>query len=252
MRTKVSILEKKIEVLLEQKQSISSQRYACRERFEKALTRGFSRSFRGTVSEDIRIECTQTGIYFKKMNEEGTYEKELFSIYLRENYFSREGREQMYRGCELSYYTTSTNSDFELERLENLGRVANLLRNFKDEVVNKANELAVIYEAELKMENSFERESELEKQIKVFRDEIRTIEREEKKQALLSEEGITFERGRAVRMKFNYQPTVSKIKLIDISKSGKKATAVFTFAHGGHCSREENVDVERIVGQVVL
>jgi len=252
MRTKVSILEKKIEVLLEQKQKVSSERYACKVRFEKALTRCFEKYFRGIVSEDVKLECTQSGIYFKKMNEEGTYEKELFTVYLKEDYFTREGREQMYKGCEISYYTTSTNSDFELERLTNLGRVAQLLRNFKDEIVNKANELGKIYEAELKMENSFERESELEKQIKVFRDEIRTIEREEKKQALLSEEGLTFEKGAYVRMKFNFEPRISKLKLIDISKSGKKATAVFTFAHGDHTSREENVDVERIVGQVVL
>ena len=252
MRTKVSILEKKIEVLLEQKQKISSERYACKVRFEKALTRCFEKYFRGVITEDVKLECTQTGIYFKKMNEEGTYEKELFSIYLRENYFSREGREQMYRGCELSYYTTSTNSDFELERLENLGRVANLLRNFKDEVVNKANELAVIYEAEVSIEKCFERESELERQIKIFRDEISTIKKEEKKQSLFSEEGLTFEKGAYVRMKFNFEPRISKLKLTDISKSGKKATAVFTFAHGDHTSREENVDVEKIVEQVVL
>jgi hypothetical protein len=251
MRTKVSILEKKIEVLLEQKQKISSERYACRVRFEKALTRCFEKYFREIVLEDVKVECTQTGIYFKKMNEEGTYEKELFSIYLRENYFSREGREQMYRGCELSYYTTSTNSDFELERLENLGRVANLLRNFKDEIVNKANELAVIYEAEVSMEKFFERESEVEKQIKAFRDEISTLKKEESKKALFSEEGLSFEKEAYIRLKFNYTARVNKLKLIDVSKSGKKATAVFTFAQGGHTSREENVDVEKIVEQVI-
>jgi hypothetical protein len=251
MRTKVSILEKKIEVLLEQKQKISSERYACKVRFEKALTRCFEKYFRGIVSEDVKVECTQTGIYFKKMNEEGTYEKELFSIYLRETYFSREGREQMYRGCELSYYTTSTNSDFELERLENLGRVANLLRNFKDEVVNKANELAVIYEAELKMENSFERESELEKQIKVLRDEIRTIKKEEKKQALLSEEGLAFEKPINVQLKANYSPRISNLKLTEIAKSGKTATAIFTFSNSEHSSREERVSIEKVVSQVI-
>jgi hypothetical protein len=251
MTTKVSILERKIEVLQEQKQKIASERYACKVRFEKALTRCFEKYFRGVITEDVKLECTQTGIYFKKMNEEGTYQKELFSIYLRETYFSREGREQMYRGCELSYYTTSTNSDFELERLENLGRVANLLRNFKDEIVNKANELGRIYEAELTMEKCFERESEVEKQIKAFREEISTLKKEEKKVALFSEEGLSFEKEAYIRLKFNYTARVSKLKLIDVSKSGKKATAVFTYAHGDHTSREENVDVEKIIVQVI-
>jgi hypothetical protein len=251
MRTKVSILEKKIEVLLEQKQKISSERYACRVRFEKALTRCFEKYFREVVSEDVKVECIQAGIYFKKMNEEGTYEKELFCIYLSENYFSREGREQMYRGCELSYYTTSTNSDFELERLENLGRVASLLRNFHEEIVNKANELGRIYEAEVSMEKFFERESEVEKQIKAFRDEISTLKKEESKKALFSEEGLSFENEAYIRLKFNYTARVNKLKLIDVSKSGKKATAVFTFAQGGHTSRVENVNVAKIIEQVI-
>jgi hypothetical protein len=38
--------------------------------------------------------------------------------------------------------------------------------------------------------------------------------------------------------------------LVDFSKSGKKATAVFMFAHGGSISREENCSVESIVEQV--
>jgi hypothetical protein len=251
MRTKVSILEKKIEVLLEQKQKISSERYACKVRFEKALARCFEKYFREVVSEDVIVEYTKAGIYFKKMNEEGTYEKELFCIYLSENYFSREGREQMYRGCELSYYTTSTNSDFELERLENLGRVASLLRNFHEEIVNKANELGRIYEAEVSMEKFFERESEVVKQVKAFRDEISTLKKEESKKALFSEEGLSFEKEAYIRLKFNYTARVNKLKLIDVSKSGKKATAVFTFAQGGHTSREENVDVAKIIEQVI-
>ena len=247
----IETLNQEIETLLNQKQSISSQRYACQERFEKALTRGFSKYFRGIVSEDIRIECTQTGIYFKKMNEEGTYEKELFSIYLRETYFSKEEQKEMYRGCELSYYTTSTNSDFELQRLENLGKVANLIRNFKDEIVNKANELGKIYYAELAMEKFYERESEIEKQIRVFRDEISTIKKEEKRVALFSEEGLVFDKAQYIQLKANYTVKAKNIKLTDISASGKTATAVFEFEFHNQISREERVSIEKIISQVI-
>jgi hypothetical protein len=249
--TQIEKLNQEIETLQNQKQSISSQRYGCRERFEKALTRCFEKYFREIVSGDVKVECTQTGICFKKMNEEGTYEKELFSIYLRENYFSREGRDQMYRGCELSYYTTSTNSDFELERLENLGRVASLLRNLKDEVVNKANELAKIYDAEMEIEKFYEREPLIEKQISELKNEIRTIEKEEKKQALFSEEGLSFEKSRCITLKHNYSPTVRNIKLIEIAKSGKTATAVFEYEFHNQVSREERVSIEKVVSQVI-
>jgi hypothetical protein len=245
----IETLNQKIETLQNQKQSISSQRYACRERFEKALTRGFSRYFRGIVSEDIRIECTQTGIYFKKMNEEGSYEKELFSIYLRETYFSKEKREEMFRGCELSYYTTSTNSDWELERLTNLGRVAQVLKDSKDEIITLANELAKIYDAEVEMEKFYERESLTEKQISEIRSEIIEIQKVESKTKLFNE-GIEFEKPIIITLKSNYSPRVVSLKLIEVSKSGKKATAVFKWEKGRE-SREEGVNVEKIIYQVI-
>lgn len=250
MNTKVSILEKKIEVLVEQANSIRAERWKCQARFQAALTRCFQKYFRGVVSEDVSTTCTNTTIDFK-MLDENCREREIFQIYLRENYMMQERAVNAYRDIELGYYTTSTNSVFELQRLENLGRVAMLVRNFKDKVLDQANELAKIYDAELAMEKFYERESEVDKQILALRKEITKLKKEEKKVALFSEEGLTFEKNTSVRMKFNYQPTIKKLKLIDVSKSGKKATAVFTFAHGDHTSREENVDVEKIVSQVI-
>jgi hypothetical protein len=244
----IETLNQEIETLLEQKQEISNEIYACRDRFEKALTRNFSKYFRGVITEDVKVQCTQSGIYFNKMNEEGTYEKELFNIYLRDAYFSGE---QMYRGCELSYYTTSTNSDFELQRLENLGRVAMLLRNFKQEVLNQANEIAETYRTELKMRDFFKKQDELGNQISALRKEITELKKEEKKQAIFSEEGLSFEKESYIQLKANFTVRVKNIKLIEIAKSGKTATAVFTYFHGDHVSREERVSIEKVVSQVI-
>jgi hypothetical protein len=250
MTTKVSILEKKIEVLLEQKQKISSQRWNCQVRFQAALTRGFQKYFRGVVSEDVSITCTNTTINFQMLDQD-CREREIFQIYLRENYGMEARSENAYRGVELSYYTTSTNSDFELQRLENLGRVAMLLRSFKDKVLDQANELAKIYDAELAMEKFFEREDEVSTQISLLREEIRAIQKEEKKVALFSEEGLSFEKESYIQLKANYTVRVKNIKLIEIAKSGKTATAVFTFSHGDYVSREERVSIEKVVAQVI-
>jgi hypothetical protein len=246
----IETLNQEIETLLEQKQKIASQRWKCEARFQAALTRGFQKYFRGVVSEDVSIVCTNTTINFKMLDED-CREKEIFQIYLRENYMMKERSENAYRGVDLSYYTTSTNSDFELQRLENLGRVAMLVRNFKEEVLRQANELAKIYDAELAMEKFFERENEVEKQIKVLRDEIRAIQKEEKRVALFSEEGLSFEKEAYVQLKANYTVRVKNIKLIEIAKSGKTATAVFTYFHGDHVSREERVSIEKVVSQVI-
>jgi hypothetical protein len=250
MTTKVSILEKKIEVLLEQKQKISSQRWNCQVRFQAALTRGFQKYFRGVVSEDVSITCTNTTINFQMLDQD-CREREIFQIYLRENYGMEARSENAYRGVELSYYTTSTNSDFELQRLENLGRVAMLLRSFKDKVLDQANELAKIYDAELAMEKFFEREDEVSTQISLLREEIRAIQKEEKKVALFSEEGLSFEKESYIQLKANYTVRVKNIKLIEIAKSGKTATAVFTFSHGDYVSREERVSIEKVISQVI-
>ena len=52
-------------------------------------------------------------------------------------------------------------------------------------------------------------------------------------------------------MKFNFTPIIKNIKLVDVSKSGKKAKAVFTFNHGDYVSSEENVNVQKILEQVL-
>lgn len=78
---------------------------------------------------------------------------------------------------------------------------------------------------------------------------IKVVEKE-KIELDLKNEGVQFKKGKNVQLKFNYSPNIKSIKLVDLSKSGKKATAVFTFAHGDHTSREENVNVSSIIDQV--
>ena len=68
----------------------------------------------------------------------------------------------------------------------------------------------------------------------------------------LKNDRVEFTEGRNIDLKYNYSPRVISIKLIDLSKSGKKATVVFQFAHGGSISREENCSVEKIVDQVAF
>jgi len=246
MTTKVSILERKVEVLQEQVKSIRAERWECQARFQAALTRCFSKYFRGVVGEDVSIVCTNTTISFKMLDQD-CREREIFQIYLRETYMRNERSENAYRDIELSYYTTST-TDFELERLHNLGRVATVVKIGKEGILDKANELAKIYDAELAMEKFYERESEVERQIKVFRDEITTLEKQ-RIQCDLINEGVEFGKGVEVQLKYSYTPRIKSIKLIELSTSGKKATAVFNFTHGS-TSREENVSVSSIIDQV--
>lgn len=246
--TKVQTLELGIENLQSQVQTIRSQRWEAEQAFNEKLTTEMSRFFRGVVCEDIVVTATSHSITFKMLDDRN-YLKDIFQIYLRENYTIE--RELPYKGIELSYYTTGAGSEFELIRLENLGRVATVVRGMSNEILEKINVLAIDFNNEIKEKQFYKQISELESQISTLRSQIREIEKEEAKAKVFSEEGISFEKARSVQMKFNYTPRIKNIKLVDVSKSGKKAKAVFTFSHGDHVSYEENVDVTKILEQVL-
>ena len=240
-------LQNQIVELELQSQAIQKQRGQLRETFMQDLTNHFQKYFRGVVSEDITIACTSSGIYFYKKNQEGTYDKEIFSVYLKENYYI-EG--EKYTEAQLSYYTTYADSDWELSRLENLGRVAQLMRNFKQDVISAANTISQSYIDELDRLQLWKKQDEIERKIAEVRKEIAALRDLQNRETLFSEDGLAIEA--YIQFKYNYTARVSKLKLVDASKSGKKATAVFTYAHGGHTSREENVDVEKILKQISL
>jgi len=246
--TRVQTLQSGIENLQSQLQSIRSQRWEAEQAFNEKLTTEMSRFFRGVVCEDIVVTATSHSISFKMLDENG-YLKEIFQIYLRENYSME--RELPYKGIDLSYYTTGAGSNFELVRLENLGKVASVVRKMSDEILQKVNTLAVEFNNEIKEKGFYKQISELERQISDANSQIRQIQKEEAKAKVFSEEGLSFEKAISVHMKFNFTPIIKNIKLVDVSKSGKKAKAVFTFNHGDYVSSEENVNVQKILEQVL-
>jgi len=62
---------------------------------------------------------------------------------------------------------------------------------------------------------------------------------------------VTFDKDVYIEVKRNYTVRINSIRLEDISKSGKTARAVYVFAHQGVSGSEENVNVVKIVDQVL-
>ena len=104
---------------------------------------------------------------------------------------------------------------------------------------------------EIKEKGFYKQTSELESQISTLRSQIREIKIEEAKSKVFSEEGLSLEKARSVQMKFNYTPRIKNIKLVDVNAKGTRAKAVFTYAHGDHVSYEENVNVAKVLEQVL-
>jgi hypothetical protein len=246
--TKLETLELGIQNLDLQIAELRSKEYEIEERMEREFQDTFSKYFDSILSEEVSIRTSSNYIYFEMKDEDRDWMKEVFSISFRETYEFKE-ESVRFSNASISYYTTSTNSDFELIRLENLGRVASVFRNTKKELIDRANEIAAKYKKELNKKGFAKERYALENLVRDTNQKIKEIKKQQKKDEVFGE-GLTFEKGMYVKFKFNYEPRISKLKLIDVSKSGKKATAVFTFAQGGATSREENVNVDNILQQL--
>ena len=196
-------------------------------------------------SEGVLVEVQRGSVYFKMFDPERAYNKEIFSLYLKEDWSG----DKSFRGVSISYYTTSTNGEdtWELERLFLLGKVAGVVRWKQTEIVDAANKVKPAFKEEYEV--AFQLQNMISTAISEIDNKVRRLTRERVEYELMKD-GVEFTEGRNIDLKYNYSPRVISIKLIDFSKSRKKATAVFVFAHGTSTSREENCSVEKIVEQV--
>ena len=190
--------------------------------------------------KEMEVEVRGTYATFHLKDEDG-YNKEIFSLYFDERY-------KQEAELRISYYTTSTHSNFEIERLILLGKAAQVIKRSSEEILStikdvrnqdleKSNEL---FSIQLKYENEIR--------------DYRNTEFQERKVQIgleLKKEGVTFEVPREIKFKFNYVIYVNSLKIIDISKSGKTCTVVFK-NRGGYESREENCNMQSIIDQVVF
>jgi hypothetical protein len=190
--------------------------------------------------KEMEVQVRGTYATFHLKDEDG-YNKEIFSLYFDERY-------KQEAELRISYYTTSTHSNFEIERLILLGKAAQVIKrsseiilstikDVRNQDLEKSNEL---FSIQLKYENEIR--------------DYRNTEFQERKVQIgleLKNEGVTFETPREIKFKFNYVIYVNSLKIIDVSKSGKTCTVVFK-NRGGYESREENCNMQSIIDQVVL
>ena len=247
--TRISLLEDQKAILLAKKEELVNKRGDIYVREQQAISDTLLPFFQDFTPE-VEIEVTRGSVYFKMAHPDCSYKKELFNIYLRENYASSIiDIEKSFTGVDLSYYTTSTKGvdSWELKRLQLLGFVAGIIYEDGDKMVNAVNQAVIPFKAEFT--KVFEEFTKVFEELQEVEELIRVVEKE-KIQLDLKDEGVNFEKRRNIQLKYNYSPNVVWIKLTDVSKSGKKGTAVFKWALGGATSREENINVSSIIDQV--
>jgi hypothetical protein len=198
-------------------------------------------------SPDAYIDVQRGSVYFKMFDPQRGYNKDIFSLYLKEDWSG----DKSFKAVDLSYYTTSTSGvdEWELKRLRMLGDLAEIVLKKQGEIVDAANKALSSFKEEYEV--AFQLQNMISTAISDIDVRIRQLTKE-RVEFDLKNDRVEFTEGRNIDLKYNYSPRVISIKLIDLSKSGKKATVVFQFAHGGSISREENCSVEKIVDQVAF
>lgn len=190
--------------------------------------------------KELTIKVSGESAYFYMFDEDLKREKEILSLYFYERYNNP-------TKLELSYYSSSTQSDFELDRLIKLGSFAKVIKDDKERILNeivavqskyknRSNELYLIKDCYVKQKRSYQKAN----------DQVRKTEIE----LALKSDGVIFDKSVNIQIKSNYTPRIDSIKLTEVSKSGKTGTIVYHLAHGGSIHTEEKVNVERILDQI--
>ena len=188
--------------------------------------------------KEFDIQVNRGSAYFHRKDEDGR-SRELFSLSFYERY--KEDPK-----LELSYYTTSTQSEFELNRLISLGAVAVIVKRSGESILK---DITDVKNQDLERSNQlYSIVSGYEKEVAEYK--RRLLFRRKLEIELLIREGIVFDQHVYIEFKRNYSMKIITMKMIDVSKSGKTCTMIYT-TRDGFSTREENCNVENILNQVV-
>lgn len=190
---------------------------------------------------DIQVSGTSASFYMKDNLE---VRREVFSLYFYERF----------RGetlLDLSYYTTSDCSEFELERLMNLGKVAKVVLEKSEQILK---DIAEARKSDLIRSNElYSIQSGYEKKIQEYKSAILDNKKVEV-ELLLKGDGVFFVEDKYIELKRNYTVRVVSMKIITVSKSNKTCVVQFGTLnrHDGSIRKlvEERVDVQSLIHQI--
>ena len=145
-----------------------------------------------------------------------------FTLYVSENYDT-----EVFDELETSFYTTTTSSDYELERMINLGIIGKLIRDNKKDIIQKLNTIRENFKNSTKSLNK-ERYN-VQNELRELRYKIEEMERVEMLEKAKSE-GITFERPRSLQVKVDHKIwSCLGFKILSMTPTGKSATIEATY-----------------------
>ncbi len=219
---KIEIIQKAIISNDEKIDELKTKKQKVEEARTDALSRMYLKYFGECLVNDDTIEVSDTYCYFKRFDSDYNYHKEMLSISVRPLSWRNEEADKI----ETSYYSTSTNNEFELKRMILIGKVGQVILDFKDDIIAEYNSIRASFKVEI---SKFNKEIwALEKKVREMNSEIDTIENDALMKKVESG-GIEFEFDEEdlyklpdldVRFDWNVK-NIKKIKVTSKTKSGK-------------------------------
>ena len=180
----------------------------------------YSRVWMDYLADDFPFENTFMGVSSERVEiyRESENRRELMTIYFREDWKTKEFTE-----FNTSVYSSSDDSQWELERLTTVGAVANVLLNHYDDILASLN--TIRSEWSERFNNAFDGVRKAENMIANWEHEKNKLYLNHAEELLMSE-GLTFP-DKLGSFELRYDQNINNIKtikVIDTSASGKTAT----------------------------
>ena len=211
--------------------------------------------FEEVLEEGDEIKVLGYKIEFNRPQEGYNYLKELMSIRIDTEHWDDEEKNKI----TTSFYSTSESSDYELRRMILLGKVGQIVLDFKDDILAGWNEIRNRYKEQLRTLSSSR--FTIEKERSNISDQIRDIKANQVLDKLESE-GIEFDMPKSgnvndlpnIEVKFNEViNNVKSIHIIKKSTSGKTADVKLTVMRvvwNNEIENNETVQQEILVDKV--
>jgi prefoldin subunit 5 len=168
------------------------------------------------------IVCGYDAIFKFKMDDNGRL-TEYFTLYVNE----KDWREEEFNQIQTSFYGTTSSSEFELDRMINLGIIGKLIRENKENILSKLNNIRESLKDQIS--NLHTEKSSLNDERKELEAELEVIRQNEMFEKAKSE-GITFEKPRSLQVKVDYKIwSCLGFKILSMTPTGKSATIEATY-----------------------
>ena len=209
----------KIESLKQEKVLLEKRKQKVFIKKNKELT-SFFKGFFGELPFHNIGGYDQDSFYFNVADENG-FSKEIAKLYLRKSDWNKVGYDEVH----INYYSTSTNSKFELNRLVTLGKIANMLKENSGAILDNHHLIVSKYnKVESKLNSKI---WGLEKDINEVYRSIQEDKAEKRKQKAFSNKGIEFEKPLNFDLKNGYRAwNVKNLRILSWVNENKKSVNI--------------------------